>query len=119
MFQPLNFFHHSLSSDSPPEPGIPYQVQAGTTWVTISWDDLDCDGGHNVTGFNIRYREESPEYIITSYIYIYNVNALRRNYTILNLELNTAYSVSIQALSAEFQSSTFSDENVITTLPPG
>ncbi len=46
-------------------------------------------------------------------------NGSARNYTILNLDTNTQYSVRVRAISADFRTGGYSPTNRITTLPPG
>ena len=106
-------------SDAPPTPGIAYAQSVGSTWITIAWRDLECDGGHNVIGQNIRYGRDFANFILPSNFFIYNINASLRQYTIQNLEPSTSYNISIQAVSADFRTSDYSEGNIITTLPEG
>ena len=107
-----------LLTDAPPSPNAPSFPGVGSTWVTLSWTELSCDGGHNITELVIRYKEESED-IITSFNYIYNLDPSLRNYTVHNLEPDTPYTFAVQALSAEFLSSSFSDNNTVNTLVAG
>ena len=106
-------------SDAPPTPGVAYAQSIGSSWITIAWRDLECDGGHKVVGQNIRYGRDFANFILPSYFFIYNVNASLRQYTIQNLEPSTSYNISIQAVSADFRMSDYSVGNIITTLPAG
>ncbi len=101
---------------SPPSPGSPYTIDRGSTWVTLGWYELSCDGGHRITELIIRYQKEVSDFYVSSYSYVYGLDPSRRNYTIHNLEPETPYKFSVQALSAEFQASSFSEERVISTL---
>lgn len=91
----------------------------GSTWVTLGWYELSCDGGHTITEFIIRYQKDVSEHYISSYEFIYGLSPSQLNYTIHNLDADTAYRFSIQALSAEFQPSAFSEERIINTAAPG
>ena len=106
------------SVDAPPSPGSPYFVAVGSTWVTLGWTELSCDGGHTITELVIRYKEESDD-VVSSYNYLYNLDPSLRNYTIQNLEPDTAYTFAVQAVSAEFLPSPFSDNDTVNTLSPG
>ena len=106
-------------ADAPPTPGIAYAQSVGSTWITIAWRDLVCDGGHKVIGQNIRYGKDFANFILPSNFFIYNINASLRQYTIQNLEPSTSYNISIQAVSADFRTSDYSEGNIITTLPEG
>ena len=72
-----------------------------------------------VIGQNIRYGKDFENFILPSNFFIYNINASLRQYTIQNLEPSTSYNISIQAVSADFRTSDYSEGNVITTLPEG
>ena len=82
-------------------------------------DSLDCNGGHKITGRNIRYGKDFENFILQTNTFIYNVNASLGQYTIQNLEASTSYNISVQAVSADFRMSNYSDGNIITTLPLG
>lgn len=110
------FFSHS---DEPPSPSTPYPIEVSSTWVTLGWYELECDGGHRITELVVRYRKQEVYFIVTSYDYIYNVDPSRRNYTVLKLDPETAYAFSVQALSDEFEESDFSEERIISTLVAG
>jgi len=106
--------------DSPPTPGTPYPVTIKSTRVTIGWYELDCDGGHNISELVIQYREVKEfESSLSTYEYIYSIQASRREYTIYNLEPKTSYAFAVQAISSEFASSNFSEERVLNTLIAG
>ena len=111
--------HNHIPSDAPPTPGIAYALGIGSSWITIAWRDLECDGGHRVVGQNIRYSKDFANFILPSNFFIYNINASLRQYTIQNLEPSTSYNISIQAVSADFRVSDYSEGNIITTLPEG
>lgn len=85
----------------------------------LGWSELSCDGGHTIDQLTIRYKEETDELLVSSYRYLYNLNPSLRNYTIQNLEPETPYTFAVQAVSAEFLPSHFSDESTINTLLPG
>lgn len=108
-----------FAAGSPPSPSLPYSINVGSTWVKLGWSESSCDGGHGVTEFILRYQKEVPDYYVSSYVYVYGLSPTRLNYTIHNLESETSYKFSVQALSTEFQPSDFSDERVITTLKAG
>ena len=108
-----------IISDAPPTPGIAYAQSIGSTWITIAWTELDCDGGHKVTRHNIRYGKDFENFVLPSNTYIFNINASLGRYTIQNLEPSTSYNISIQAVSADFRVSNYSIGNIITTLPAG
>ena len=107
-----------VSVDAPPSPGSPFFVAVGSTWVTLGWTELSCDGGHTINELIIRYKEESDD-VVTSYNYVYNLDPSLRNYTIHNLEPETPYTFAVQAVSAEFLPSPFSDNSTVNTLLPG
>lgn len=104
---------------SPPAPSSPYIISRGSTWVTLGWYVLSCDGGHVITELVIRYQKEVDDFYITSYSYVYGLDPALQNYTIHNLESQTSYKFSIQAQSAEFRASSFSEERIITTMISG
>ena len=108
-----------MSIDSPPAPSSPYIISLGSTWVELGWDELSCDGGHAITEFIIRYQKEVSDFYVSSYSYVYGLDSALRSYIIYNLDPETDYSFSVQALSAEFQSSSFSEERTISTLLAG
>lgn len=105
--------------DVPPRPSSPYPVRVTSTSVTLAWDEPDCDGGHTVTGFTIRYRKTFQEYLTVINMYIYNVDPSYRNYTVIDLETFTSYNFSIQAISSEYRPTEFSLDNIITTATAG
>lgn len=99
----------------PPRPSSPYPLRLTSNSVTLGWDEPACDGGHMISGFTIRYRKTFQEYVTTVNMYIYDVSAAVRNYTIVGLEPYTPYNFSVQALSATYSPSMFSVDNIITT----
>lgn len=105
--------------DSPPAPSSPYIVSLGSTWVELGWDELSCDGGHAITEFIVRYQKEVSDHYVSSFSYVYGLDPSLRSYVVHNLDPETGYSFSVQALSAEFQSSSFSEERTISTLLAG
>ena len=62
---------------------------------------------------------DTANFILPSNFFIYNINASLRQYTIQNLEPSTSYNINIQAVSADFRMSDYSEGNIITTLPDG
>ncbi len=109
----------SVYVDAPPSPNSPFHVAVGSTWVTLGWSELSCDGGHTISALIIRYKEETNNLFVSSYRYLYNLDPTLRNYTIYNLEPDTPYTFAVQAISAEFLPSPFSDESTVNTLLPG
>ena len=67
----------------------------------------------------MRYRKEVPDFYVSTYTYLYGLDPSLRNYTIHGLEPETPYEFSVQALSAEFRASDFSEERVINTQRAG
>jgi len=106
-------------SDVPPRPSVPYALRLTSSAMVLGWDELDCDGGHTVTGFTIRYRKTFREFLTSVNMYVYNLDPTLRNYTIVGLEPYTSYNFSVRAISDEFLPSEFSLENIITTTPEG
>lgn len=100
-------------------PSIPYPIIARSTQITIGWYELECDGGHNITELAIRYHDVEANPLAVSYNYVYNIDASRRQYTVLNLDPETSYAFAVQAISAEFSRSDFSEERIMSTLIAG
>ena len=104
---------------SPPSPGVPFSIEVGSTWITLGWSESSCDGGHVITEFILRYQKEVPDYYVSTYDYIYGISPALRNYTVYNLDPETSYIFSVQALSTEYEPSDFSDERAISTWREG
>ena len=105
--------------DVPPRPTSPYPLRVTSSAVTIAWNESACDGGHRISGYTIRYRKTFQEYLTTTNMYVYNVDPLMKEYTVIGLETYTAYNFSVQAISAEYLPSEFSLERTITTTTEG
>ena len=105
-----------------------------STSVTISWEEDMCTGGHTISDFNIRYAEPASvhvfyyyyyyydyyyDYFFTENTYIRGISGNQRNYTIIGLSPSTTYQISIQAVSVDTTSSSYSPKREVTTLSPG
>ena len=90
----------------PPAPSRPRVLATTGTTVTVSWNENECNGGHRVTSFRIRYGTGRSFFLIR-YLFI-NVPGDQRNYTIRNLSPRTTYSIGVSATSSEFRQSSYS-----------
>ena len=112
--------YNSLNdADVPPRPGSPTPLRVTKSAVVLAWDEHPCNGGHRISGFTIRYRNTYQEYLTSTNVYVYNVDPLLRNYTVVGLEPYTSYNFSVQAISDEYLPSEFSLESIITTTAEG
>ncbi len=110
----------STTADMPPTPNSPSVLEYGSTWVTLGLLEIDCDGGHPISELVIRYGEaDGIEAAVASYRYVYGLAPSRRNYTVYDLDPDTVYSFSIQAVSIEFLPSDFSSPRITNTLTEG
>ena len=103
--------------DSPPTPGQPFEIKAQSTSITIGWSESYCDGGHPIVSFDIRYYESSDYYSRRT---IQNIDPMRRNYTITDLQSSTYYRFQVRANSVNSRTSSYSSSSLsISTLAPG
>ena len=112
----------SLLSDSPPAPSRPTVVKVQSDSITISWNEAECTGNHNLRSFTIQYFEtdSNPFFLFFgSFMYIRNIDSTRRNYTISNLDPVTSNSFRVQAVSVDGRASSYSPTAEVFTLPPG
>ena len=105
-----------LFSASPPTPARPIEVSAQSTSITIGWSESECNGGHPVISYDIRYYPSS-EYV--SRITIQNIDPMRRNYTITELQSSTFYMFQVRVVSVYSRTSSYSPLISISTLSPG
>ena len=99
---------------APPTPSRPRVLATTGTTVTVSWNENECDGGHRVTSFRIRYGIGRSFFFIRRYLYII-VPGNQRNYTIRNLSPRTTYYIGVSATSSEFRQSRYSTSASVTT----
>ena len=105
----------------PPRPSRPSAFEIKSTSITIDWSQSICDGGHIPKSFKIRYRRLSSQYFSTSstYSYITVLDNSQRRYRFTGLTPSTLYEFSIQTLSFDERTSSYSSSASFSTLPPG
>lgn len=101
---------------SPPAPSRPQVLKVTDQSVTVAWDENECNGGHNLDSFTIRYSVPSS-FFFRSYAFISGVR--QKNYTITGLNPSSSYEVSVQAVSVDGIRGSYSASVGLTTLPPG
>lgn len=99
----------------PPTPNPPYVTNKGSTWVQVAWNALNCDGGYQITAYDVEYRETAP----FSYSYTTAGRVSGLNYVIHNLFPNTEYHIRVQAVSRISFWDTPSPFITVTTHPEG
>ena len=96
------------------QPSRPTYSKRGGNFVTLTWGESFCDGGHEISGFMIRYRGSS---YYSSYSYITISNPALRSYPVRELSSSTTYRFSIQATAIDGTTSSYTSETYIMTLP--
>ena len=104
----------------PPRPSRPSAFEIKSTSITIDWSESACDGGHIPKAFNIKYRRlNSPYDSSNTYSYITVLDNSQRRQIVTGLSPSTLYEFSIQALTFDARTSSYSLTASFTTLPPG
>ena len=104
----------------PPTPSRPSAFEIKSTSITIDWSQSVCDGGHIPKAFNIRYwRLNSPSSTSNTYSYITVVDNSQRRHKITGLSPSTLYEFSIQTITFDTRTSSYSLSASFSTLPPG
>ena len=116
-FLPLDSTNVS-GAGSPQRPSRPTLLKVTDTTVTFSWQENECNGGHFVESFSIRYGLPTI-FFFRSYSYIQGIDGDQRNYTITGLTPSTTYEVSVQAVSTDSATSSYSLSTTFTTLTEG
>ena len=99
---------------SVPRPSRPTYSRRGGNFVTLTWSQSYCDGGHEVNGFTISYKRSS---YYSSYSYITVSNPAQRSYQIKGLSSSTTYQFRVQAMAKNGRTSSYSSTASISTLP--
>ena len=101
----------------PPSPSSPSAYEIKSTSITIDWSQSSCDGGHVPKAFNIRYRRLTST--STTYSYITVVDNSERRHKITGLSPSTLYEFSVQTITFDARTSSYSTKASFSTLPPG
>lgn len=115
------FFTYHLP-DTPPAPSRPSAMEVKQDSITIKWDESQCNGGHIIQSFTIRYLEtdSNPFFpFFGSFRFLRNIDPTQRNFTITDLDPETSYTIAVQAISVDGRASLYSSSAEILTLPPG
>ena len=80
-------------ADYPPAVDQPTVTSKGSTWIQISWQPVDCNGGYEVASYNVEYK------LRWSYTYTLGASVTQLNYTIHNLIPDTEYNIRVSTIS--------------------
>jgi hypothetical protein len=82
-----------LIGNYPPAVDQPTVTSKGSTWIQISWQPVDCNGGYEVASYNVEYK------LRWSYTYTLGASVTQLNYTIHNLIPDTEYNIRVSTIS--------------------
>ncbi|CDW52538.1 protein unc g; protein unc f; protein unc d; prot ein unc b; protein unc a [Trichuris trichiura] len=97
----------------PSPPGAPIAVDMDTTWVTLTWDRPDTDGGSKIVGYQIEFREPDSYKWTVANPYLCKEN----RFTVESLRDQGEYEFRVLAKNAAGLSEPSDSSNVIKLKP--